>query len=174
MWKPLSLIVAVDEYGGFGKDGKIPWNYPEDLKRFKKVTNGSACIMGKYTYDDMYDMTLARKKKSKKKNEIITIDEILPGRESYVVTKTDKVMGATAVPTIRTALEKTKKNSIFVIGGYRIYVEALPFVNKVYMTLVEGTYQCDRIFPVNYLVKYFKLIKGEKKGKLKFLEYRRK
>lgn len=175
--KPLSLIVAVDEDGGFGKGGKIPWNFPEDLKHFRKITNGSACIMGRKTYHDMYDMVVARKTKGNKKEheKPVKIKEILPGRECYVVSKTlTEVEGATVVPSIRHAVEQTKKQNIFVIGGERIYIEALPTVNRVHMTVVEDRHECDRFFPVDYIHKNFKIIHG-KKGKdgLLFVDYTR-
>ena len=56
----VEIIVAVDEDGGFGKDGKIPWHYSEDLKHFKEVTTGHVCIMGRKTYEDMLEMRKAR------------------------------------------------------------------------------------------------------------------
>ena len=93
---PLSIIVAVDESGGFGKGGKIPWNIPEDMKHFQEVTKGGVCIMGRKTYEDMLAMTTIRKEKEAAKetgsppttSELQrTITEILPGRTSFVVTR---------------------------------------------------------------------------------------
>lgn len=172
--KPLNLIVAVDEMGGFGKEGKIPWNHPEDLKHFQKVTKGAACIMGRKTYLDMYDMVVARKTKGKKSKKPVKIKEILPGRDSYVVSREKKFEGVTVVKRIRKAIELTDKQKIFVIGGDRIYNEALPFVNYVYMTLVKGDHKCDRFFPVDYIQRNFKIVGGEKgSNSLLFIEYKR-
>ena len=174
---PLQLIVAIDEAGGFAKDGKIPWHFPEDMKHFKQTTTGSACIMGRVTYQDMYDMVIARKSKgnNEEKKKPVHIKEILPKRDSYVVTKTmSGAEGAIVVPDIRAAVEQTEKKAIFVIGGERMFTEALPWVNRIYMTIVKGTYDCDRLFPVNYVQKHFKIATGKKKSPLTFVEYVRK
>ena len=176
--RPLSIIVAVDEAAGFAKDGKIPWHFPEDLKHFKQATTGGACIMGRVTYQDMYDMVIARKSKGdeNEKKKPVHIEEILPKRESFVVTNTmgPSIEGATVVPNIRAAVERTSKNAIFVIGGERMFIEALPWVNRIYMTIVKGTYDCDRFFPVDYVQKHFRIVKGKKKSPLTFMEYVRK
>ena len=75
--RPMSIIIAVDSDGGFGKDGKIPWNFPEDLKHFQKITKDGICIMGRNTYEDMYNMVIQRrKKKSKKKENSKTVSHI--------------------------------------------------------------------------------------------------
>jgi dihydrofolate reductase len=176
MMKPLSLIIAVDETGGFSKDGKIPWHFSEDLKHFKLITSRNACIMGRNTYQDIYDMIIARKLKNSKKDKPVKIEEILPGRECYVISHTLKnVEGATVVPNIRKAVESTKKNKIFIIGGERVYNESLPWVNRVYMSIIKGEYGCDRFFPVNYIYKNFNIVGGKKgSDSLLFVEYRRK
>lgn len=175
----LQIIVAVDEHGGFSQNNTIPWiNEPfasEDLKHFKQVTHGGACIMGRKTYHDMFDMVVARKRKRKKNSTLVKLKEILPGRESFVITKTlTEVEGATVAHSLRNVAETISKNAIFVIGGERLFIEALPWVNRIYMTVVPGIHQCDRFFPVNYVMKYFKIINGKQTGDLKFLNYQRK
>lgn len=172
--KPLNIIVAVDESAGFGKGGKIPWHYSEDMKNFRKVTNGSACIMGRKTYFDMFDMVVEKKSKGKKKDKPVVIPAILPGRDSYVVSKTlTRVEGATVAPSLGAAVSKTKKKTIFVLGGERLFVEALSWVNRIYMTIVPGYHDCDRFFPVQYLTKHFKIVEGRQSGELKFVTYQR-
>ena len=171
--KPLSIIVAVDEAGGFGKDGKIPWDIPEDLKHFKEVTTGGVCIMGRKTYEDMLEMVKARKKGKGK------IKEILPKRESYVVTSDPdfKAEGATVVQSIRAAVESLDENDkreIFVIGGYRMFIEALSWTTTIYMTVVKGEpYQCDKKFPIEVLNKGYRIVDGNQTDKLYFVTYKR-
>ena len=168
--RPLSIIVAVDEYGGFGKDGKIPWNIPEDLKHFQKVTKGGVCIMGRATYQDMYDMVMARKKKPTK------VKKIIPGRECFVVSNTvTEVEGATVVTDIMqifNTLPKDDDREIFIIGGERMFIEALPFTNKVYMTIITGTYDCDKYFPLKSLKK-FEIVDGKKSEAMCTVVYNR-
>lgn len=168
---PLSIIVAVDKSGGFGYKGKIPWNFQEDMKHFQEVTKGGVCIMGKKTYTDMLAMRKKRKKKSK-----TPINEILPNRQSFVVSSTLKTApGATIVNNITEAVQSLESNDtreVFVIGGYRMYVQALAWTTKIYMTIIDDYYKCDRFFPLNTL-NNFNITGGEKLEKMSFVEYTR-
>lgn len=177
---PLSIIVCVDEAGGFGKDGKIPWNIPEDLKHFKNTTAGSVCIMGRKTYEDMYNMVMDRKRnRAKKPDNVKEPTEILPGRECYVITSNDEYVahGATAVKSIRDAiycLDEKDRRKVFIIGGEQMYREAFPFTETVYMSIVKDkTFQCDKKFPVAVLTKKFHISKGTQTDKLYHMIYRR-
>jgi len=171
---PLSIIVGVDEDGGFGKDGKIPWYFPEDLKNFKKVTADSVCIMGRKTYEDMLEMVKSRKKDKKKK-----LKEILPGRTCFVVTSNDKLEpeGATAVSGIYAAIQELDEEDtreIFVIGGEKMYIEALTWTETIYLTIIKGkTYGCDRFFPIDIINKKYKIVDGKETEELYFLIYKR-
>ncbi len=172
----LSMIVAVDVEGGFGKDGKIPWFFPEDLKHFQTTTKGGVCIMGRKTYSDMFEMIQSKRKDPEKQID----DPILKDRESYVVTSNPdfEAHGATAVKGIRAAIQSLAKNDnreIFVIGGQQMYTEALAFTKTIYMTIVKGdAYDCDRFFPVNVLNKNFEIVEGIETDDLYFTKYIRK
>jgi len=172
---PLSIIVAVDAAGGFGKNGKIPWYFPEDLKHFQKVTKNSVCIMGRKTYKDMLEMVNTRRKEPLKGNKT----SILKGRDCYVVTSNAKLdtPGATVVHSIRAAVQsltEADSREIFIIGGERMYIEALTYTNTIYMSVVkEKTYDCDRFFPIQVINKKFKLIEGTQNDDLRFLKYTR-
>jgi len=175
-YPPLSIIVGVDAEGGFGKDGKIPWFFPEDLKHFQKTTKGGVCIMGRRTYTDMFEMI-----QSKRKDPEGQIDDpILKDRESFVVTSNSdfEAHGATAVAGIYQAIQCLKKEDqrpIFVIGGERMYIEALAFTETIYMTVVKGKpYDCDRFFPLQILNKKFEIVNGRETDDLDFLTYKRK
>jgi dihydrofolate reductase len=168
--RPMAIIVAVDEAGGFGKDGKIPWHNKEDFKHFKDTTMGHPCIMGRKTYEDM------RAYQSKKKDEDIT--EILPGRQSFVVTSNRNFTapGATAVGSIREAVQSLDEHDtrpVFILGGERMYIEALPWVDTIHMTVLDGDYQCDRFFPIKSL-NQFHITSGRRGEGLKFVTYKRK
>ena len=198
--EPLSIIVAVDEECGFGKEGKIPWNFSEDMKHFKEVTSGGICIMGRKTYEDMLEMVNKRHKQrisnenkkaiaeyeaidkigkepTKKKAELIT--EILPGRKSFVVTSDDKfnAPGAEVVPSIRDAihsLSEDDKREVFVIGGRRMFIEALTWATTIYMTVIKGEpYECDVFFPFKPLKKDFTIVKGTQNADMYFVTYQR-
>lgn len=172
---PVSIIVATDDEGGFGKDGAIPWiNEPfatKDLRHFKSITDGNVCIMGRKTYQDMLKFRLSKIKKKDK------ITEILPGRESFVVTseKRLKTPGAKVVKNIREAIHSLPANdsrTVFVIGGERMYIEALPWTSTIYMTVIKKRYKCDKFFPIKAL-KDFAIKHGEQEGEMQFLTYER-
>jgi len=173
----LSIIVAVDSAGGFAKNGKIPWTISEDMKHFKETTMGGVCIMGRRTYEDMFAMNKPKKKKLFKKE---LVKEILPGRKSIVITSDPKYKphSATAALSIRNAIETLEdfdRREIFIIGGYRMFIEALPYTNKIYLTIIKSkSYQCDRFFPIEILNKQYKIVKGKETEKLYFLTYNKR
>lgn len=179
---PMSIIVAVDHNGGFAKDGKIPWHYPEDLKHFKQTTNNNPCVMGRNTYEELVEYHNERQKKNEQKGKQIVpidqIDSILPNRDCYVVTNSlTQTPGATPVGSLTKAvnsLDKDDNREIFVLGGYRLFVEALSWVEKVYMTVIEKSYNCDRYFPVKFVHDNFKIVDGHKTKRVKFVTYQRK
>jgi dihydrofolate reductase len=167
--QPMAIIVAVDEVGGFGKDGKIPWHFKEDFEHFKQTTMGHPCIMGRKTYEDM------RNYKADVPDE--EIKEILPGRQSFVITRNDNFSapGATVVGSIRQAVYQLDDNvTAFVLGGEKLFIEALSWVDTIYMTVVNGDYQCDKFFPVNYVVNNFYIAEGKSSNDLKFITYKRR
>lgn len=181
---PLSIIVAVDSNGGFGKDGKIPWSISEDMKHFKEVTTGGICIMGRRTYEDMYGMVQERKKAAEETQSTVDtkktlVAALLKDRKSFVITSdTDyKPYGAQAVPTIRAAIEtldELDKREIFIIGGYRMFIEAMPYTQTVYLTIIKDKdYQCDRHFPIQLLNRQYKIVEGKETDELYFLTYKR-
>ncbi len=151
--RTINLIAAVDEEFGFGKDGKIPWHYPEDLKFFKEKTKGHVCIMGRKTFDDL--LTYAKGK------------HVLPGRQCIVVTSTHLELGERPnamsiremeewkynnvheVKTVSDALNISRNmpGDVFFIGGERIFASGLNMADCVYLTMIPGKHGCDRFFP---------------------------
>ncbi|MEK7549509.1 MAG: dihydrofolate reductase [Patescibacteria group bacterium] len=134
MSKPrVSLIVALAEKDrAIGKDNGLLWNIPEDLKHFKEITLGHPIIMGENTYH--------------------SIGRPLPGRENIVLTKDVnlELPGCTVVYSIEDALEQAKvkdEEEVFVIGGGSVYTQMLPYVERIYMTKVEGDFEADIFFP---------------------------
>lgn len=168
-----TIIVAVDSQGGFAKDHKIPWHFPEDFKRFQKLTKNHICVMGRHTYEEILQM---RKERDIAKNITTPINEILPDRESFVITKSAEQMpGATKIQYIREVADKFKddKRTIFILGGRRLFDECLPNTSTVYMTIIKQCYDCDMFFPVSYLNNKFKITEGEQTDILYFVKYER-
>ena len=126
----LSLIVAVARNGVIGKDNRLPWRIPEDLKRFRALTMGHHIIMGRRTWE--------------------SIGRPLPGRTSVVVTRNRDYVatGALVVHSLEDALAQcTGDEAVFVIGGAEIYANALPLAERIYLTRIHADYAGDTFFP---------------------------
>jgi len=96
-----------------------------------------------------------------------------------VVTSNEKLEpeGATAVRNIRGAIEEldeTDTREIFIVGGTKMYIEALAWTKTIYLTIVKGkTYDCDRFFPIDIINKKYKIVSGRETEDLSFLTYKR-
>lgn len=126
------MIVAVDETRAIGKDNKLLWHIPEDLKRFKTLTAGHAVIMGENTY--------------------YSIGRPLPNRTNIVVTLDQNLdlpgcLMARSLDEAFAVARKHEREEAFVIGGASIYRQCLPLVERLYLTLVEGKHEADTFFP---------------------------
>jgi len=126
----ISLIVAMSENRVIGRDGGLPWRLSADLRRFKRLTMGHHIIMGRKTFQ--------------------TIGRLLPGRTSVVLTRRTGFHAGGAV--VAHHIEEAKglaagDDEVFVIGGGEIYREALPSVDRIYMTLVHASIEGDTFFP---------------------------
>ena len=119
----IGAIVAVTSEGVIGVDGKLPWHYSEDLKRFKRLTLGSTIIMGRITWESIGSKPL-------------------PGRRNVVITQ-QKLESADCYPSIEEALSNCSK-PIWFIGGAQIYAAALS-----YCEVIDVTYVPDRIDDVS-------------------------
>ncbi len=120
----ISLILARADNGVIGDCGGLPWRLPDDLRRFKSLTLGKPCIMGRKTWQ-----SLPRKP--------------LPGRTNIVVTR-DRAFaaeGAVVVPTFEDAIaraELEKSCEIMVIGGAGIFAAALPRAGRIHLTEIHA------------------------------------
>ena len=130
--KPIvSLLVAMSENRVIGRDNTLPWRLPADLKHFKALTTGRTIIMGRRTWE-----SLPRRPLPRRRNVVITrnLDFEAPG--------------AVAVHSLKAALrEGAGDEEIFVIGGEQVFREALPFADRLYLTLVHASVEGDTYFP---------------------------
>jgi dihydrofolate reductase len=127
----ISIIAAVSEDLGIGKDNDLLWRIPDDLKRFKKLTLGNALIMGKKTWE-----SLPKKP--------------LPGRKNIVLTDDihECIDYSVTAYSIEDALGKCEKDEeIFVIGGGTVYRQFMPIADRLYITHVHKTSPADVYFP---------------------------
>ncbi len=127
----ISLIVAHDERGVIGRDGGLPWHLPSDLRRFREVTWGRTVVMGRKTFESLPDAFRP-----------------LPGRRNVVLSSDPafEPAGADVFASLAAALDACRGDCC-VIGGAVTYRDALPHVQRLYLTLVEGTHEGDTFFP---------------------------
>lgn len=128
----MSIIVAIDEARAIGKDNRLLWHIPEDLKRFKELTSGHAVIMGERTYRSI------GKPLPNRTNIVVTFDQSLELPDCLVVHSIEEAF--------RLASE-SEEQEVFVIGGASIYKQCLPLIQRLYLTLVAGTHAADTFFP---------------------------
>lgn len=126
------IIVAHDKARGIGRDNKLVWKLPNDMKRFKETTMGSTVIMGRKTFE--------------------SIGGALRGRTNIVLSRTLPICNDKNVVIERNfeaLLGKAQKASgdTFIIGGMEIYGLFLPFVDGILVTEVDGIFDCDTFFP---------------------------
>lgn len=149
----ISIIAAIDQKRGLGKNNQMAWKIPGELARFKEITTPHPIIMGRKTFQSIgralpnrYNIVITRDNDFKIEN--------LRESENFVI-----------VNSLEEAIEKAKlasnSDEIFIIGGGQIFKEALEkkLVDKLYLTLVEGDYGADTFFP-DY--SGFKITKEEK------------
>jgi len=126
----LYLIAAVAANGVIGADGALPWQLPEDLKHFKRMTQGHAVIMGRRTWE--------------------SIGRPLPGRRNVVVTRQTAfaVPGASVAASLQDALALCRdQDVVFVIGGAELYRAALPLADGLLLTEIQRDFDGDTRFP---------------------------
>lgn len=131
----ISMIAATDENNTLGKNGDLLWHLPDDFKRFKALTINHPIVMGRKTFE--------------------TFPKLLPQRTHIIITrqKDYKAEGCIVVNNIEDALEIAKKSEggaeeICIIGGGEIYKLALPYANKIELTLIHHKFEgADAFFP---------------------------
>lgn len=129
MSSQLTLVVAIDASNGIGIDNQLPWHLPEDLAHFKRTTSGHPIIMGRKTFD--------------------SIGRVLPNRRNIVITRNPdwKHDGVEAVTSIAAAKALVGDAPAFIIGGGQIFADTLAEADRLIVTHIEKTFDCDAFFP---------------------------
>jgi dihydrofolate reductase len=139
------MVVAADEAGGIGNKGELPWKLPRDVAFFQRITSEceqpgcqNVVIMGRKTWDTI---PTRFRPLSRRLNVVLTRQQAYQAEEALVLSDLDKALEAVA------AREDVAR--VFVIGGGEIYrLGALhPRCRRVYLTRVEGRFDCDARFP---------------------------
>jgi dihydrofolate reductase len=128
----ISIIAAIGKNRELGKQNKLVWRISADLGRVKSLTTGHPIIMGRKTYD--------------------SIGRPLPNRTNIVLSRTPtEIEGCIVVDSFEKALEVARgveTEEIFVFGGGQIYTEAMPLVDRLYLTRIDAEDpDSDAFFP---------------------------
>ena len=126
---PITLIVARAQNGVIGRDGKLPWHIPADLKRFKALTMGSVMVMGRKTFE--------------------SLPGLLPGRRHVVLTRDrhGSAEGAEIAHDVDEALRLAGGEPVSVIGGAEIFALFLPLADRIELTEVLADIPGDTMMP---------------------------
>lgn len=132
----VAAIVAMTEDGVIGREGKLPWHLPDDLKRFRAITWGKPIVMGRRTFE--------------------SLGRALPGRTNIVLTRQSGYRAegcrvATSPDEALALAASTGASEAVVIGGAEVYRQFLPECDKVYVTTVSGQFDGDTYFPPGLL-----------------------
>ncbi len=126
----ISIIAAMTKHGVIGKGNKLPWNIPDELKNFKRLTQDTTVIMGKRTFE--------------------SIGRPLPNRHNIVLGPTDlTIPNVDVCHSVDQALRVAQAygKEIFVIGGTYTYAQFLPIADRLFISIIKKDYDGDVLFP---------------------------
>jgi|SRR6185312_7522701 len=125
----VSAVVATSENHVIGKDNKLLWYLPNDLKHFKEITAGHTVIMGRKTYE--------------------SVGKPLPRRRNIIITRQQiTIEGCEVVNSIEAALALCEgEPEVFIVGGAEIYRQSLHLTDRIYLTIVHKNFEGDSFFP---------------------------
>ena len=126
----IALVAALDRARGIGRGNALPWQLPDDLRRFKALTLGKPLLMGRKTAE--------------------SLGRALPGRRNLVLTRSGRVPfeGMQAVASLDEALSLAAGEPLMVIGGGEVYALALPLATGLHLTHVDThVTDADAFFP---------------------------
>ena len=128
----LIIIAAMSENRVIGRDNALPWSLKADMERFKKLTLGWPCVMGRKTWESLPKRPL-------------------PGRPNIVISQSllpASAPEAAVFPSLQEAVQHCAGyEKVFICGGASIYAEALGLANKIELTVIHRQYEGDVFFP---------------------------
>ncbi|MBN6186118.1 dihydrofolate reductase [Aneurinibacillus sp. BA2021] len=139
----ISIVVAMDKERVIGKDNRLPWHLPADLKHFKNITMGHAIVMGRKTYE--------------------SIGRPLPGRTNVILTQNRdyQAEGCLVMHTVQDVLQRFSDEPVDIIGGAQIVDLFLPYADTLQLTVIDASFPGDVYFPEINLEEW-RLVSREK------------
>ena len=142
----IGLIVARSKNNVIGRDGRIPWKIKGEQKQFRELTTGHVVVMGRKSYEE--------------------IGRPLPNRMNLVVSRTANYAGENlmTVHSLQEAIEAAGDDDVYVAGGYGLFLEAIPIVDKMYITEIDLEIEDGDVFFPEFDGENFDLVIGETGG----------
>lgn len=144
----VSLIVAISKNNVIGNNGIMPWKIKGEQKRFKELTTGKTIIVGRKSFQE--------------------IGKPLPNRKTIIISTTENIVtdNCTTVKSLVEAFNLAKdEEEIFIAGGGQVYKEALPYADKIYITIIDKIVEGNVYFPEinkeDFIKTYEERIDGE-------------
>lgn len=127
----ISFILAMDRNRLIGAGNKLPWHMPGEMAYFRRVTTGHIVLMGRKTFE--------------------SIGKPLPKRDNWVLTR-DKSYRAEGCRVLHSAAEaaalaRAANDEVFVIGGTEVFVQLMPYADRLYITHIDHAFEGDTYFP---------------------------
>lgn len=142
----IGLIVARSKNNVIGKNGEIPWKIKGEQTQFRELTTGNVVVMGRKSYEE--------------------IGHPLPKRKNIIVSKSKDFLdeNLVTVRSLQEAINIFTDEDIYISGGYGLFKEALPLVDKMYITEVDITVDNGDVFFPEFDVNEFDIYIGETGG----------
>lgn len=150
----ISIIVAVSKNYVIGNNGIIPWNIKGEQTRFRELTTGKTIIMGRNSFDE--------------------IGNPLPNRKTILISRSKTVTtdSCITVTSLEEALRLAKEEEeVFIAGGGRVYQEALPFTDRIYLTIIDKVVEGDVYFPKIDTSIFLKTYEQQVPGEIPYTYY---
>ena len=146
----IALIVAFAKNQVIGNKGRIPWKIKGEQKRFRELTTENVVIMGRRSYEE--------------------IGKPLPNRTTIVISNTKNFDSENCMTakTLQEAIELSGNKDIYISGGAKLYEEALPLVEKMYITEIDCDIEGDTYFPPFEKEQFVKEINERFEGEIPY------
>lgn len=165
MTKKIVAIWAQDQKGVIGKEDRLPWHLPAELKHFKETTLNHAILMGRVTFDGM-----GRR--------------LLPGRETLILTRNpeETIDGALVFQDVKSVLSwyQNQEKNLYILGGKQIFQLFESYLDEIIVTQIHAQVEGDTYFPENFDLTVFETVaskfysKDEKNAYDFTIEYRKR
>jgi len=151
----VNAILACDDQWGIGKDNDLPWPRSDlDMKWFRQNTTGGVVVMGRKTWE-----SIGSKQLPNRVNIVVTTTDLMHGDSANRPTATWTGSLYDCIKYLKATYTERK---IWIIGGANIYRQAIPYCDHVYLTRIQGHYDCDAFFDPELLDGFINLTSVEK------------